>query len=47
MEPASTSQTENLEVRELLDLLTRYENYGQVHDRDGRGACRKAKEAEV
>lgn len=45
METASDKQTEKQEVRELLDLLTRYENYGQVHDRDGRAVCRNREEA--
>ena len=45
METTSRNQREQLEVRELLDLLTRYENYGQVHDRDGRAICRSPEEA--
>ena len=45
METESRKQTQNHEVRELLDLLTRYENYGQVHDRDGRAVCRNREEA--
>ena len=45
METESDKQTEKQEVRELLDLLTRYENYGQVHDRDGRADCGSREEA--
>ena len=45
METESHKQTQNHEVRELLDLLARYENYGQVHDRDERAVCRSQEEA--
>ena len=45
METASQKETQSHEVGELLDLLTRYENYGQVHDRDGRADCRNREEA--
>lgn len=45
METASDKQTEKQGVRELLDLLTRYENYGQVHDRDRHAVCWNREEA--